>query len=167
MSNKQLLPSERGVALPIATAAYVNDAVPLGGVVGLRVQVVAVGRRARRDGVAVGLLVIESGGCCTGLGLGRELHALLQAAEADPCDRVLYIPHTDQLGHGAHSVLRAIDAIAEARFTLREPCGTISVRGRRVSALRASCLEATRRALAETHEVDVTAVDRYDEGDPP
>ena len=132
---------DRYTALPdrlvVCTVAYVNEAMPREGQLGLRTQLRAVERRALRDGVAIGLLVVESGGRRNGTGIGARLAQVMKAAEAAPEDRVLYVADTVHLGDSNRSTLRAIEDIAAAGFHLRAPCGFISPTGRRATSLRA------------------------------
>ncbi len=141
----QALFPTRPFSLQALVVAYVNEPVPLEGQPSLRFQIKAVLRRARNDGIAIGLLVIDSGGRRSSRGIGERLETVFKAARADPAGRVLYVADTIHLADGPESVLLAIEEVAAADFELRAPCGRISPNGRRVASIRASCKPPRRR----------------------
>ena len=149
-------PSPVGPAILAApVVAYVNETQSLEGQLSLRGQILAVVRRARRDGVAIGLLVIESDGRRTASGRGERLEAVLDVARLDGLPRVLYVAHPRHLADAPGAELVALGAVDDAGFELRAPCGRISPNGRRAAALRAALGLPPRRRRAASR-IDVS-----------
>ena len=143
-------PAASPPALGALAVAYVAERGPSRGPDALRVQIRAVQRRARSDGVAIGLLVIESGGLANGAGRGRRLDAVIDAAGNDDLARVLYVADIDVLANAPDAVLAAMKAVFDAGFELRAPCGRIAPSGRKATSLAAYVSRNGERKRAPT-----------------